>query len=69
MEGFDFHKVCGIANECHKPLLELYRRRTREGEHQQLFVLYILKQEQGCQLVCQHTSLTASRSGCHHYAS
>ena len=69
MECLDFHKVGSIANESHKSLLEFYRRRSREGEHQQLFVLHILKQEQRCQFVYQYAGLATSRTCCHHYAS
>lgn len=46
VEGLDLDEVGRIADQRHQPLFELRSRRTREGEHQQLFVLDIFEQEQ-----------------------
>ena len=39
VEGLDLDEMGRIADQRHQPLFELRGRRTREGEHQQLFVL------------------------------
>ena len=68
MEGLDLDEVGRIADQRHQPLFELRGRRTREGEHQQLFMLDIFKQEQRCQFVDQYTGLATAGSSRNHDA-
>ena len=66
VERHDVDEVGGVADELHEPLLEFGSCSAREGEHEQLLVLHVFKQQQRGQLVHKHARLAASRS-CGHY--
>ena len=68
VECLDFDEVGGVAYESHQALLELYGRRARECEHQQLLVLDVLEQKQGCEFMDQHARLSAAGACRHHDA-
>ena len=61
MESFYFHIISCFANQSDQPLLELRGSRPRESEHQQLFMFYILKQQERRQFMNQHPCLSTSR--------